>query len=404
MTAIVGVLNKHAVAIAADSAVTLVGGRKVMNSATKLFALSKYRPVSIAVYGNAEFIGTPWEIIIKEYRNQLNEKSFPSLRQYVDDFQKFLRHKNYFCSEKDAKDSLRASVRYLFLNMQKLYEDNSKHFESLIKRMDYATKQPLLGGFKQDTVDFFNVEARKEIIKGHKQLADAGIEVEKDELIKLVEAAYTRDVVPLGTTGLVFAGYGDNEIFPSIYNCRVGPVINGLLAKVVKCSSKITKTNLSGICPFAQTDVMHTILDGVAPKMQEVYIQSLEKTFEKVKETLASILDDSHPELSSRIRNLDVTPFGNEFLKLSHSIQMKEYTGPFVGSVATLEKEDLADFAESLITLTSLKRKVSFEQETVGGPVDVMVISKGDGIIWMKKKEYFNSDINPQYLNNYYNL
>ena len=89
---------------------------------------------------------------------------------------------------------------------------------------------------------------------------------------------------------------------------------------------------------------------------------------------------------------------------MSRSIQMREYTGPFIGSVATLEKEDLADFAESLITLTSLKRKVSFEQETVGGPVDVMVISKGDGIIWMKKKEYFNSDINPQYYNNYYNL
>ena len=34
----------------------------------------------------------------------------------------------------------------------------------------------------------------------------------------------------------------------------------------------------------------------------------------------------------------------------------------------------------------------------------MMVISKGDGVIWMKKKEYFNSDINPQYFNNYYNL
>ena len=33
MTAIIGVMNKHAVAIAADSAVTLGGGRKVMVSA-----------------------------------------------------------------------------------------------------------------------------------------------------------------------------------------------------------------------------------------------------------------------------------------------------------------------------------------------------------------------------------
>ena len=404
MTAIVGVLNKHAVAIAADSAVTLGGGRKVMNSATKLFALSKYHPVSIAVFGNAEFIGTPWEIIIKEYRNQLDNNSFPSLRQYVDDFQKFLRHKKYYCSEKDAKEYLRSSVRFLFINILKLYDENPKHFKSLLKRMDMATKQPLLGGFKQETVEFFNKEVEREIEKGHKKLTDAGIDIEKEELQNLIEAVYTRDVMPIGTTGLVFAGYGDNEIFPSIYNCSVGAVINGLLAKVVKCASKITKNNLSGICPFAQTDVMHTILDGVAPKMLQVYIQSLEKTFAKVKESLASILDATHADLATKIRNLDVAPFGAEFLKMSRSTQMREYTGPFIGSVATLEKEDLADFAESLITLTSLKRKVSFEQETVGGPVDVMVISKGDGIIWMKKKEYFNSDINPQYLNNYYNL
>jgi hypothetical protein len=404
MTAIVGVLNKHAVAIAADSAVTLVGGRKVMNSATKLFALSKYHPVSIAVYGNAEFIGTPWEIIIKEYRNQLGSQSFPSLRQYVDNFQRFLRHKKYFCSEKEAKEYLKSSVKFLFISMLKLYKENPKHFDALIKRMDIATKQPLLGGFKQDTVDFFTKEVDKEITKGYKKLTDVGIDIKKEKLRNLIESVYTRDVVPIGTTGLVFAGYGENEFFPSIYNCNVGAVINGLLAKVVKTAAKINRNNPSAICPFAQTDVMHTILDGVAPKMQQVYMLSLEKTFSKVKDALASIIENTHADLASQIRNLDISPFGSEFLKMSRSVQMKEYTGPFVGSVVTLEKEDLADFAESLITLTSLKRKVSFDQETVGGPVDVMVISKGDGVIWMKKKEYFNSDLNPQYFNNYYNL
>ena len=379
MTAIVGVLNKHAVAIAADSAVTLVGGRKVMNSATKLFALSKYHPVSIAVYGNAEFIGTPWEIIIKEYRNQLGSQSFPSLRQYVDNFQRFLRHKKYFCSEKEAKEYLKSSVKFLFISMLKLYKENPKHFDALIKRMDIATKQPLLGGFKQDTVDFFTKEVDKEITKGYKKLTDVGIDIKKEKLRNLIESVYTRDVVPIGT-------------------------INGLLAKVVKTAAKINRNNPSAICPFAQTDVMHTILDGVAPKMQQVYMLSLEKTFSKVKDALASIIENTHADLASQIRNLDISPFGSEFLKMSRSVQMKEYTGPFVGSVVTLEKEDLADFAESLITLTSLKRKVSFDQETVGGPVDVMVISKGDGVIWMKKKEYFNSDLNPQYFNNYYNL
>ena len=41
MTAIVAVLNKHAVAIAADSAVTMGDTHKVVNSANKIFTLSK---------------------------------------------------------------------------------------------------------------------------------------------------------------------------------------------------------------------------------------------------------------------------------------------------------------------------------------------------------------------------
>lgn len=47
MTAIVAVLNKHAVAIAADSAVTMGDTHKVVNSANKIFTLSKYHPVAV---------------------------------------------------------------------------------------------------------------------------------------------------------------------------------------------------------------------------------------------------------------------------------------------------------------------------------------------------------------------
>jgi len=73
MTAEVAILNKTAVALAADSAITL-GSQKIYNSGNKLFSLSKYRPVGIMVFGNAEFMGIPWETIIKFYRSKLKSK------------------------------------------------------------------------------------------------------------------------------------------------------------------------------------------------------------------------------------------------------------------------------------------------------------------------------------------
>ena len=42
------------------------------------------------------------------------------------------------------------------------------------------------------------------------------------------------------------------------------------------------------------------------------------------------------------------------------------------------------------------------QSETVGGEVDVAVISKGDGFIWIKRKHYFKPELNPQYLAKYW--
>ena len=65
--------------------------------------------------------------------------------------------------------------------------------------------------------------------------------------------------------------------------------------------------------------------------------------------------------------------------------------------VAFLNKEDLADMAESLVRMTCLKRHVTTDDETVGGPVDVAVITKGDGFIWIKRKHYFTPELNHHY-------
>ncbi len=64
MSAETAIMNKEAIAIAADSAVTLREG-KIFTSANKIFSLSKYHPVGVMIYGNATFMGIPWETMIK---------------------------------------------------------------------------------------------------------------------------------------------------------------------------------------------------------------------------------------------------------------------------------------------------------------------------------------------------
>jgi hypothetical protein len=97
VTAEVAILNKSAVALAADSAVTAEidsaegeHKEKIYNTVNKLFALCRRRPVGIMVYGSSDFMGVPWESIIKIYRDKYPTLSKPRLRDYANHFIRFL--------------------------------------------------------------------------------------------------------------------------------------------------------------------------------------------------------------------------------------------------------------------------------------------------------------------------
>src|SRR5947199_136081 len=70
MTAEIAVLNRSAVALAADSAVTIGHGSnaKTYLSENKLFEISETKPVGLMIYNSLDFYGYPWEVLIKDFR------------------------------------------------------------------------------------------------------------------------------------------------------------------------------------------------------------------------------------------------------------------------------------------------------------------------------------------------
>ncbi|MNT70637.1 hypothetical protein D3C72_2090470 [compost metagenome] len=98
---------------------------------------------------------------------------------------------------------------------------------------------------------------------------------------------------------------------------------------------------------------------------------------------LRTAFDHIHSEASEKIAD-----FRNE-----------QFRGPIIDMIRFMPNQELATLAASLIDLTSLKRRVSRERETVGGDVDVAVISKSEGFVWIKRKHYFPGDLNPRFFN-----
>lgn len=419
MTAIVGILNKHAAAMAADSAVT-IDGQKVFNSANKLFALSKFKPVAIAFYNNMNLVNCPWEVVTKEYRHHLGANGFDTLREYVADFFNFLKAKNYFCSEKDQKEFLSWQFNgYIKGLLDKMDKTNLKAaFEDKV-RNDEANiyhKLPTMACYNGMTVDDFKRITADELdsclafVK-----ANYGIDFDLNVLALHLYSYFIKDQLLANVTGIVFCGYGDKEIYPSIYNYETYVVIDHQLSiyphdersceigKPALVNPANTKPTTAVIETYAQADVMDTIIHGVAPSVRDIYMRNLAVPLEGVLKDISKKVGD--PGVTKTVDDFikkDLKTYVNDYLKECTIAAQNEYAQPFLNSITSLEKEDLADFAESMIKLTSIKRKVSPSLATVDGPIDVMVVSKAEGVIWIKRKHYFTSDLNHSFFDNYY--
>src|SRR5262245_15541854 len=101
-------MNRSAVALAADSAVTIATeqGVKVFDSVNKLFELIKGRPVGIMIYNSAEVALRPWETVIKVYRESRAASHFATLDEYAEDFLGFLCEPGQLFSPSQQSDAL----------------------------------------------------------------------------------------------------------------------------------------------------------------------------------------------------------------------------------------------------------------------------------------------------------
>lgn len=435
MTAEIGILNKTAVALAADSAVTITNrrGEKIYNYANKLFYLSKYHPVGIMVYGNAELSGVPWETIIKVYRKVLDGKVFDTLEEYANDFFEFLQKKdNYLFTENTVNagmenivmNFLRKIRNQLIENMQVNFdeiddiddvdpEEILSFCDSYIsERFDEFSNYNYLEHFSHE--DVIRILAEKDqLIEELINWAFDGIPLraEAKESLRMMTALYfCKDIFVNEYSGIVVAGFGELETFPSLFSylveCKIGDKLKFRSDEQNKV--EICEDRQGAVVPFAQDDMVKTILSGVDQDYENFSKNLLLELFSNYPHELMNILEEKM-DLPQDVK----AQILKEFVKMSaglfnsHKDETQKYlysnhVFPIYNTIEILPKEELASIAETLVNITSFKRKISAAAETVGGPVDVALITKGDGFIWIKRKHYFDPNLNQHFFSNYF--
>ncbi|MEK6406146.1 MAG: hypothetical protein AABN34_04195 [Acidobacteriota bacterium] len=426
MTAEIAIMNKSAVALAADSAVTIDGGPggvKIYQT-NKLFMLSKYHPVGLMIFNNAEMMNLPWESIIKYFRQQLGDRHHDSLEEYGSEFITFLdgnlslfpeeQQKKYF--ESTALSFLYAIRNSISQEVESIAHKGRRVSKTEIKAItvkqikqhhDHLESSPLLPTIQQDFVEQtlrkYDSVLNAVIKQVYKKLP---IPPSSNSLLKRFCAnLFARDFQRSNYSGVVIAGFGSNDLYPSLVFYKVEGMVNNKLKYKLEDTTKIGKDSTASIVPFAQHEMVYTFIEGVDPLYQQTVHRYLHELFDKYPRQFVKLLPNltakQRKALVMKLQGIGRTIVG-EFMNTMDKYSENKHVAPILEIVDFLPLSELASMAESLVNLTSFKRRFTMVPETVGGPIDVAVISKGDGFIWIKRKHYFEAASNPQFLANYY--
>ena len=386
MTAEVALLNKSAVALAADSAMTLVGVGKIY-PANKLFALSNYNPVGIMIYNNTEFMGVPWETLIKRYRSSIGSESKETIRQYVAHFMGGIntsgvssdeqQETNLFRIARDNFATIRDVAHEELNNIIRSKKRFSTRDESrVIRKATEGRLRKLTTSGELTSMEDVNAT---EILSNYRDKIDeqitqvfGGFNISKSTrrlLHRVFRLAIKSNEFSRGNSGIVVAGFGENEMFPTLVVVITDGMVGGKLKYHIRHHIDIERNGASAaIVPFAQTEMVQRFMEGVDPEFLHYLRYSMkELLFEFGKE----ILDVHGLANNTRLDGLRkaVTTQMDDYLD-THATRFRKnhFVDPVIQAVEYLPKEELASMAEALVNLTSLKRRVSLEQETVGGP------------------------------------
>lgn len=431
MTAEIAILNKSAVALAADSALAIShrnGSPKIYNSEHKLFQLSLNDPIGIMINNDMSFMEIPLPVIIFKYREQCG--TFKHLAGVAENFRLYLKG---LASKASLDVQSRQLIGHVRPDLIDLNEDilNAVQQGFFSRRLRSGSKSTALRN-DISISELIDQAIEGEIVNFRRRLSDRNMAEHNGDSIQLsdndkeiietlisqvleipdlpkkhvnsilqaiVDNIYRVDRTTT-TTGIVISGFGSDDLFPTLVAFDLHGYIGGALRyKVTECVDIDREGPKARVLPFAQKEMVERLIHGVD-----------DSTFEQMTTTFRALLDSQRIELLNQIElsspdrqklrrraeNANKKIFAS-MVETMRAEMLEKSRQEIDSMVEFMPKSELAEMAEALVNITLIKRRVSNVIETVGGPIDVCVISRSEGFVWVRHKHYFPPGLNPGY-------
>jgi hypothetical protein len=407
MTAEICILNREAVAMASDSAATVElttpSGQlyKYFPTVDKIFEVgSDVHTIGVMIYQSPTIMEVPWETLIKLWGDSLEDRPLPRVSDYANSLLAFVQsheviraadqQEHHFrqTTELFTAGLLRALDARVRTELEQFGEVSEARRGEITRQVIVAERNRWLG---LDALTPNPNRRAAAVIEQYGSILNQTVRryfvnnpLTDDDRAAITETAgnlfFRNDRAVVAYTGLVIAGYGEDDIFPAVQHFEVEGLIDNFLKHrlIEEFKAGIEPKQHARIIPFAQQEMVRAFIVGA----EEVSVAEL-KSF--AQQSFEELVVSARMSKERREAAVEAALAGWDDAVKGYADDRGSAVQLVVGM---LPKRELAAMADTLVSLTSFKRRVSPEVESVGGPTDVAIISKSEGFRWFRRKDW----------------
>jgi hypothetical protein len=391
MTSQIAISNQTGIVIASDTVTTLTTEdtfQKSISDQQKIWPLEPNNLIAIVTSGITTINGIRKSTLITEWKRSLG-KTFETVQEAAEHFNFWLSEKNQPFTEDSERKVILDLVRYHISDLRQviveslkeanLYFSDSEAADEVTSIIDKSIVESVEVLKNLPSYTNFDLKASKKSIKE----SAAEIDLIIDDIMwdcnpDIVLRNTIHESLPLLLSTVQdiddldaefgFVGFGSKEIVSSI--CRVS--VRGYYCSSLQSSCiNDGEYDIAGsgeIALFAQTDAIRAFTSGYH---EDVLKYLSDFAIEKISGYIDDV--DSLFEIAVDLED-SIRDYGHE-----------NFAVPLLATIGTLNLNDLAKLADSLIGMQSIKSAASPRPATVGGLIEILLVDREHGFRWYRK-------------------
>lgn len=211
---------------------------------------------------------------------------------------------------------------------------------------------------------------------GEHLMKDRGIDYvpTKEQSVRLAQNIAdfcTKAIDSRDVSDLLFCGYGPEEYMPSTARLKLYGVVGTQVLHSIEKDDPMETGRLNRVITTAQDSAEGALLYGIG---SDDYSATINVACSKVKELFNA--SEKHTD-----------EFGEKFNEQLGQFFFETYKQPFMRAIGGMDASGLARVADLLCRVQELRSALSSTQATVGGTIEVVTITKNEGVRWLRKLE-----------------